>query len=66
MIIAGWLFDAYPLNNKMIIWVKTTDGRTVRLEDAWTCSIYVASDNKADLTAVAKNKAVQHYIKTHQ
>jgi DNA polymerase, archaea type len=65
MTVSGWLFDAYPLNDKMIIWIKTEDGRTIRLEDPWTCSIYVASDDKADLTGLTRNKAVQHYIKNH-
>jgi len=63
--VSGWLFDAYPMNDKMVVWLKTEDGRTIRLEDDWTCSIYVASENKIDLEAISKNKAVQHYIKSH-
>jgi len=40
--ISGWLFDAYPLDNKMIFWAKQENGNTVRLEDnTWSHSIYV-------------------------
>jgi DNA polymerase-2 len=45
MIIKGWLFDAYPLDNKMVFWIKQENGDTIRLEDnCWSHSIYVASD----------------------
>jgi DNA polymerase, archaea type len=44
--ISGWLFDAYPLDNKMIFWIKQENGNTIRLEDnSWSHSIYVVSDN---------------------
>ena len=52
MIIKGWLFDAYPLGNRMVFWIKQENGYPVRLEDnCWSHSIYVASDyiNKSDL-----------------
>ena len=43
--ISGWLFDLYPLDNKMIFWIKQENGKTIRLEDSsWSHSIYVASD----------------------
>ena len=43
---SGWLFDAYPLDNKMIFWIKQEDGNIIRLEDNnWNYSVYVASDN---------------------
>ena len=58
MVISGWLFDAYPQGDKMILWIKKEDGsRTIRLEDNWSHSIYVASDNKDDLLALTKDDA---------
>jgi DNA polymerase elongation subunit (family B) len=43
--ISGWLFDAYPLDNKMVFWIKQEDGSTIRLEDnSWGHSVYIASD----------------------
>jgi DNA polymerase I len=45
MVIKGWLFDAYPLDNRMVFWIKQENGNTIRLEDNyWSHSIYVASD----------------------
>ncbi|TLY05036.1 MAG: hypothetical protein E6K92_02190 [Thaumarchaeota archaeon] len=63
MTISGWLFDAYPLNGKMVFWIKDEGGRSFRLEDNWTPSIYVGSESKVDLNILATNLAVQHLIK---
>lgn len=49
----------------MVLWMKDRSGRFIRLEDDWTSSIYVASENRADLQALLKNGAVQHWIKDH-
>jgi DNA polymerase, archaea type len=54
-VVEGWLFDAYPLKDKMVIWMKLKNGinnTAVRLEDNWSHSIYVASDNKLDLKSL--------------
>jgi DNA polymerase, archaea type len=63
--VSGWLFDAYPLDGRMVFWIKCEDGHSVRLEDDWTPSIYVGSDSKADLDMLARNLAVQHYTKKY-
>jgi hypothetical protein len=47
--VSGWLFDAYPIKDRMIFWIKDENGRSIkRLEDAWTPSIYVGSDSKIE------------------
>ena len=52
---SGWLFDAYPLDNKMIFWIKQEDGNIIRLEDNnWSYAVYVASDNN-DYTYLLKS-----------
>jgi DNA polymerase-2 len=56
-VVEGWIFDAYPLKDKMIIWMKlgnenNNDNTSVRLDDNWSHSIYVASDNKSDLKSL--------------
>ena len=51
-LVEGWLFDAYPLRDKMVFWVKQKNGNTNRLEDSWSNSIYVAADNKSDLKSI--------------
>jgi len=48
----GWIFDAYLLGDKMIFWIKQKDGKMTRLEDKWTQSIYVASDDKPLLKSI--------------
>ena len=65
MTVSGWLFDAYPSNGKMVLWIKEENGDTTRMEDSWTPSIYVASDRIADLEELLKNQAVRYYIKKH-
>jgi DNA polymerase, archaea type len=49
---AGNILDLYPLNGTMIIWIKEKhNNKVIRIKDEeWNHSIYVASDNKADLT----------------
>ena len=74
MTVSGWLFDAYPLNDKMVFWIKQEkeNAATIRLEDdVWTHSIYAASDDKTlrylgntsdsmnDVITVILNKALQ-------
>jgi DNA polymerase-2 len=64
--VSGWLFDAYPIKDKMVFWIKDENGRSIhRLEDSWTPSIYVGSDSKSELDLLAENIAVQHYIKSY-
>ena len=51
--VEGWLFDAYPLREKIVFWIKQDNGDTIRLEDIrWSHSIYVASDDKLNLKSI--------------
>jgi DNA polymerase-2 len=61
LVVSGWLFDAYTLGDKIVIWLKTESGQAVRLQDSWSHSIYVAADSRQALEKLAKNAAVQHY-----
>jgi DNA polymerase-2 len=47
----------------MVFWVKTENGKAVRLEDNWSHSVYVAADNKRDLELLSRNEAVKHYLR---
>ena len=58
---SGWIFDSYPLNDKMILWLKNNNTIT-RLERPWTPSIYVAS-NKQSLDKLSSNPKLLPYIK---
>ena len=41
---SGWLFDAYAKNDKMVFWIRQSNGETIRIEDEWCHPIYVATD----------------------
>ncbi|MEM3084566.1 MAG: DNA polymerase domain-containing protein [Nitrososphaerales archaeon] len=42
----GWILDIYPSENGgMVIWLKQRNGKTVRLIDKWSPSIYVCADD---------------------
>jgi hypothetical protein len=35
--ITGWLFDIYPLQDKMIFWIKQNNNNNIlRMKDSWT------------------------------
>ncbi|WP_415282927.1 DNA polymerase domain-containing protein [Candidatus Nitrososphaera sp. FF02] len=48
----------------MILWLKTESGQAVRVVDNWSHSIYVAADSVQALERLAKNAAVQYYVKS--
>jgi DNA polymerase-2 len=68
--VSGWLFDIYPLEDKMIFWIKQKNGAAIRLVDNWAHSIYVASDYKSDLKSILvenkENKNILSLIKDHK
>jgi DNA polymerase, archaea type len=58
-LVKGWLFDSYPLQDKMVFWIKQENGGgdTIRLDDdSWSHSIYVAADDKSDLKSILKEE----------
>src|SRR5919109_5593299 len=60
MVIKGWLFDVYPLGNRMVFWIKQENGNTIRLEDnCWSHSIYIASDQEDDNLDLKKKLILQ-------
>ena len=67
MTVRGWLLDAYPSKDKMVFWFKEEkNGRTLRLESSWTPSIYVATDDKADLLSVLRNIDLPSAVRAHE
>ncbi|MFY9870175.1 MAG: DNA polymerase domain-containing protein [Candidatus Nitrosopolaris sp.] len=67
-VVSGWLFDAYPLNDKMVFWIKQEkdSATTIRIEDdIWTHSIYAASDDKTILNSIlfGKDKRISNLVK---
>ena len=64
--VSGYLFDAYPISDKMIFWIKQDNGETVRIVDNWSHSIYVASDNKPLLRSIANKEEISYFIKDYE
>lgn len=59
--ITGWLFDVYPLRDRIILWIKNK--KIFRIEKEWTSSLYVSSDNKYKLDNLLKNSKILSFIK---
>ena len=62
--ISGWLFDVYPLDDKIILWIKNKN--THRLEIKWSPSLYVSSDSRHKLDKLQKNRQILSLIKNCQ
>jgi DNA polymerase elongation subunit (family B) len=54
MEIHGWLFDLYPLESSMILWIKEEDGGLHRFEDPFQSRFY-AQGKKSDLLALFRS-----------
>jgi DNA polymerase-2 len=49
----GWLFDLYPLGDRIVLWFITDDGQRVRLEDDFPYCVYLGGP-RARLGAIAR------------
>jgi len=58
--ITGWLFDVYPLRDRIVLWIKNK--KTFRIEKEWTPSLYVSS-NQYKLDKLLQNSRVFSLIK---
>ena len=61
--ITGWLFDIYPLNDKIVLWFKNK--KTYRIEKQWTASLYVASDSKTKLEKLQRTSKILSLVKKY-
>ncbi len=58
----GWLFDAYTLDEKIILWIKNNK-RLHKIEKQWTPSLYVACDSKSKLEKLETNDIIKPFVK---
>ena len=49
----GWLFDLYPLHDRMVLWFITESGQRLRLEDNFPYCVYLGGP-QARLTSLAR------------
>ena len=59
--ISGWLFDVYPLRDRIVLWIKNK--KMFKIEKEWTPSLYVSSDNKSKLDNLLKHSKIISFIK---
>jgi DNA polymerase-2 len=42
----GWLLDVYPLHDRIVLWVRRSEGKLLRFEDPFRFPIYAAGKRK--------------------
>ena len=53
--VKGWILDLYPNKaGEMIVWIKTEDGRCLKLVDKWNPFFYVSAPTEGDLTRLMR------------
>ena len=63
----AWLFDLYPLGDRIVLWFLTPEGEALRLEDAFPYLVYVGGNQGQVRRAVQTLKAerwLQHAYPT--
>ena len=58
--ITGWLLDVYPLQDRIVLWIKNK--KMFRIEKEWTASLYVSS-SQYKLDNLLKNSKIISLIK---
>lgn len=62
----GWLFDAYAKNDKMVFWIRQSNGDTVRIEDKWSHPIYVATDDNSLFREILESEDIAQQISSSE
>lgn len=63
---SGWLFDAYAKNDKMVFWIRQSNGETIRLEDDWCHPIYVATDEHLLFEQILTSEDIVEHISSSE
>ena len=56
----GWILDLYHKPGQMVVWLKKTDGKCIRLVDRWKPKLHVGGDYR-DLLELASNPYIEQY-----
>ena len=65
MEIRGWLFDLYPLESSMILWIRGEDGSVRRFEDTFRPRFY-ARGKREDLLALLHSLQKERWVAGYQ
>ena len=63
---SGWLFDAYAKNDKMVFWIRQSNGETIRLQDDWCHPIYVATDEDLLFEQILTSEDIAKHISSSE
>jgi DNA polymerase, archaea type len=62
----GWIFDVYPLQDRMVVWIKKRNGN-LRLEDSsWKYCLYVAADDKSELLSILGEEKIMKAVEDYE
>jgi len=65
-LVEGWIFDVYPLQDRMVIWIKKKNGN-LRLEDSsWKYCLYVAADDKSELLSLLGEEQIMKDVEDYE
>ena len=64
--VSGWLFDAYAKNDKMVFWIRQSNGNTIRLEDEWSHPIYVATDDNSLFKQILESEEISNHVSSSE
>jgi hypothetical protein len=59
----GWLLDVSIERDKAVIWIKTTDRKTLKLTDSYNPSLYLLPNNESDGSQLLQVLSQQPIIK---
>src|SRR5438445_9545806 len=51
----GWILDLYHKPGQMVVWLKKTDGKCVKLTDKWKTRIHVGGDYRELIDLACKS-----------
>ncbi|MDP2046109.1 MAG: hypothetical protein Q8L00_07860, partial [Deltaproteobacteria bacterium] len=58
----GWLFDLYPLNDRMVLWFITASGQRLRLTDDFPYRLYLGGP-QARLRSLARELGQKGWLR---
>jgi DNA polymerase, archaea type len=63
----GWIFDVYPFQERMILWIKGKNNAIIRLEDLdWHHSLYVAADDRSELLPILEEEQITEAVESSE
>ena len=51
---SGWIYDAYPEGDQIILWMKTDDGRVLTLTDSYLAEFYASPKEQQSVGQLAE------------